>query len=72
MIGTIISIIFVLVIAGVIWWAVQQLLALIPLAEPFATLVRIAMVVIMVLIVLWVVAALLGLVGIPVHTFSIR
>ena len=66
MIGAIIGIIFALAIAGVLWWAVQQLLALIPLAEPFATLVRIAMVVIMVLIVLWVIANLLALVGVPV------
>ena len=72
MIGTLISILFALVIAGVMWWAVQQLLALVPLAEPFSTLVRIFMVLVLVLIVLWVIAALLGMVGIPVHVLSVR
>ena len=69
MIGTLIGIIFALVVLGVIWWAVQQLLPLIPLGEPFATIVRVLMVVIMVLIVLWVIAALLGVGGVHVPNF---
>lgn len=32
MIGTLISIIFALIVLGVLWWALQQLLALIPFA----------------------------------------
>lgn len=66
MIGTLIGILLTLVVAGVIWWAVQQLLALVPLAEPFATLVRILIVVITVLIVVWVIITLLGLAGVHV------
>jgi hypothetical protein len=66
MIGALIGIIFALVILGVIWWAIQQLLPMIPLGEPFATIVRILMTVIMVLIVLWVIVVLLGMAGIHV------
>ena len=72
MIGTLIGIIFACIIAGVIWWGCQQLLALIPLAEPFATIIRIIMVVILVLICLWVATALLGLGGIHVNTVRLN
>lgn len=66
MLGTLIGIIFVLIILGVVWWAIQQLLPLIPIAEPFRTIIRILMIVILVLIVLWIIAALLGMAGIHV------
>lgn len=66
MLGAIIGLIFTLIILGVVWWAATQLLALIPLAEPFATLVRVLMVVLMVCVVLYVVAVLLGFAGIHV------
>lgn len=69
MIGTLIGIVFALIVLGVIWWAAQQLLALVPIAEPFATIIRVLMVLILVLIVLWIVATLLGVAGIPVHGF---
>lgn len=71
MIGTLIGVIFALVIARVIWWGIQQLLALVPLAEPFQTIIRIVMMVILVLIVLWACAALLGMAGIHVRTFQL-
>ncbi len=63
MIGTLISIIFTLIILGVIWWAITQLLPLIPLPEPFAKIIYVLMVVIVVLVVLWVIASLLGVAG---------
>lgn len=66
MIGVLISIIVTLIILGVVWWAIQQLLPLIPIAEPFATIIRVLMTVILVLIVLWVMLQLLGYAG--VHT----
>lgn len=66
MLGTLIGIIFVLIFLGVVWWAVQQLLPLIPIAEPFRTIIRVLMILILVLIVLWIIATLLGLVGIHV------
>lgn len=70
MIGTIIGIIFALVVLGVVWWAVQQLLPLIPMGEPFATIVRVLITVLAVLVVLWVIATLLGMAGFPVPFFG--
>jgi hypothetical protein len=66
MIGALVGIIFALVILGVVWWAIQQLLPMIPLGEPFHTIIRILMTVIMVLIVLWVIVVLLGFAGVRV------
>jgi len=60
MIGTLIGIIITLIIVGVLWWAIQQLLPLIPLPEPFRRIIYVLMVVILVLIVLYVIIALLG------------
>jgi hypothetical protein len=67
MIGTIIGLIFLCIILGVIWWGAQQLIALVPLGEPFATIVRILMVVIIVIIVVYVLIVLLGIAGIHVN-----
>lgn len=71
MIGTLIGIIFLCIICGVIWWAIQQLLPLIPLGEPFATIIRVLMIVILVLIVLYVISALLNAAGVHVPTFAV-
>ena len=62
-IGVLISLIVTLIVLGVIWWAIQQLLPLIPLGEPFRTIIRVLMTVILVLIVLWVLLTLLGYAG---------
>lgn len=70
MIGALIGIIFALIILGVVWWAIQQLIPLIPLGEPFRTIIRILLVVILVLIILWVIVTLLGLAGIHVPMFG--
>ena len=59
MIGTLVQIIFAVIIMGVIWWAVQQLLPMVPMGEPFRTIVRVLMVVVLVLIVLWIIWTLL-------------
>jgi hypothetical protein len=72
MIGTLIGIIFTLIVIGVIWWACQKLLALLPIAEPFKTVIYVLCVVILVLIVLWVIVTLLGIAGIHVNTFGVR
>ncbi len=69
MLGTIIGLFFTCIVLGVIWWAAQQLLALIPLAEPFATIIRILLVVVLVIIVLYVLTQLLGLAGVHVNAF---
>jgi len=63
MIGTIISIIVTLIIVGVIYWGVTQLLPLIPLPEPFARIIHVLLVVLLVIVVLWVILQLLGAVG---------
>lgn len=66
MLGTIIGILFTLIVLGVIWWAIQQLLALIPLPEPIRTIIYVVSVILLVLIVLWVISALLGVAGVHV------
>jgi uncharacterized membrane protein YwzB len=66
MIGTVLGIFFTVILLGVLWWAVQQLLPLIPLGEPFVTIIRVMMVLVMVAIVLWVIIALLGTAGVHV------
>jgi len=63
MIGTIISIAITLIIVGVIYWAITQLLPLIPLPEPFARIIHVLLVVLLVIVVLWVILTLLGAVG---------
>ena len=68
-IGTLIGIIFVIIILGVVWWAINQLLPLIPLPEPFARIVHVLLIVILVLIVLWIIIVLLGAAGVHVGTF---
>lgn len=65
-IGTLIAIIITLIILGLIWWAVNQLLPLIPLPEPFRRIIHVLMIVILVLIVLYVILILLGAAGISV------
>ena len=60
MIGTLIGIIILLIVVGVIWWAIQQLLPLIPLPEPFARIIHVLLILLLVLIVLYVILQLLG------------
>ena len=66
LIGVLISVIVTLIICGVIWWGVQQLLPLLPIGEPFLTVIRVLMTIILVLIVLWVLLVLLGAAGVHV------
>lgn len=65
-IGALIGVIFVLIVLGVIWWGIQQLLPLLPIGEPFKTIIYVLMVIILVIIVLWVIAILLGVAGVHV------
>lgn len=66
MIGTLIGIIFACIILGLIWWAAQRLLALIPLGEPFATIVHVLVVILIAVIAMYIIAMLLGLIGVHV------
>lgn len=75
MLGTIIGILFVLIILGVCWWAVVTMLW--PLispyvAEPFRTGIYVLLVVLFVCIVLWIIAQILGMAGVHVNTFGFR
>ena len=65
-IGTLIGIIITLIILGVIYWAITQLLPLIPLPEPFNRIIHVLLIVILVFVVLWIVLVLLGAAGVRV------
>ena len=65
MIGTLVSIILTLIVLGVILWAVEQLLPMIPMPAPFAQIIRVLIIVIIVLVVVYIIAGLLG----AVHPF---
>jgi len=60
MLGALISLVVYLIIAGLIYWAVTSIIAVIPLPEPIRTVINVVMIVILVLIVIY---ALLGLLG---------
>ena len=70
MIGALIGIIFALIVLGIVWWAIQQLLPLIPLGEPFRKIIYVLLTILMVVIVLWVIIMLLGMAGIHVPIFG--
>jgi hypothetical protein len=65
-IGTLVGIIVTLIIVGIVWWAIQQLLPLLPIPEPFMRIINVLLMVILVLIVLWVILVLLGAAGVHV------
>lgn len=62
MIETLISIVIYLVIAGLIWWAISSILAVVPLPEPIRTVINVIMIVVLCLIVIY---ALLPLLHVP-------
>jgi len=55
--------VLLLIVLGVILWAIQALLPLVPLPHPFATIINVLITVIAVLIIVWVIASLLGVVS---------
>jgi uncharacterized protein YhhL (DUF1145 family) len=63
-IETLISLVVYLIIAGLIYWAVTTILAVVPLPEPIRTVVNVIMIVILVLIVVYALLGLLDGVGI--------
>lgn len=68
MVETLIQLVVYLIIAGLVWWAISTVVAVIPMPEPIKTVVHVIMVVIICLIVLY---ALVGLVG-HIPKLSIR
>ena len=66
MIGAVIGLILLVVFLGVAFYCVQQLLPLLPLAEPFSTILRVLVILLVAVIVLYVIVTLLGMAGIHV------
>lgn len=71
MITTLISLIFFCAIAGVIVWGLQEIIKVIPLGEPFKTIIRILFIIIIVIIIVYIAQILLGLAGIHTQTFRL-
>lgn len=63
MLGALVSLLIWLIIAGVLWWGVTTILAQLPIAEPFATIIRVLLVFILVIIVCYALLGLLGTLG---------
>jgi hypothetical protein len=66
MIGAVIGLILLVVFLGVAFYCVQQLLPLLPLAEPFSTILRVLVILLVAVIVLYVIVTLLGMAGVHV------
>lgn len=66
MIGAIIGLILLIIFLGVAWYCIQQLLPLLPLAEPFTTIVRVLIILLVAVVVIYVIVVLLGMAGIHV------
>lgn len=66
MISSLLGLILLLVILGVIFWGVQEILAKVPIAEPFLTIIRVVLVVVSVIIAVYIIIWLLGLAGLHV------
>ena len=67
--GTVIGLLFVLIILGVVWWAVvNKLYPLISpyIGEPFNTIIYVVIIILFVCIVLWAIAQVLGMAGVHV------
>lgn len=73
MIKSLIEIIIIVLVCGVVYWAIEQLLPLIPLPPPFMQIIRVLLVVLIVVIALYVVIDLLGLfTGIHISMLALR
>ena len=70
MIGAIVGLILLVIFLGVVWYCIQLLMPLIPIAEPFATILRVLVILLLAAIVLYVIVVLLGYAGINVPTFG--
>ena len=70
MIGAVIGLILAMILLGVLLWGGKRLVALIPLEEPFQTIVYVLFVLLTVIIVLWVIIQLLAFAGIHVPMFG--
>ncbi len=53
MIGVLINLVIVLILIGIIWWAITALLPLVPLPGPIAQIINVLLVVIFALVVVF-------------------
>jgi hypothetical protein len=68
MIALLIQVIIVLLIVGVVWWAIEALLPLVPLPGPFAQIVRVLLIVILALILIfYILVPILHQLGSAIH-----
>ena len=65
MIEALIHLVVVLVIVGVIWWAVNSIILLIPLPAPFAQIIQVLLILILALVLIF--YALLPLLHLGTH-----
>jgi hypothetical protein len=70
LLGTLIGIILLVVVLGYGWWAIQRLIGLVPLAEPFKTILHVLLVGVLVIVVIWAIVVGLGFVGVHVPFFG--
>ncbi|MFA7308432.1 MAG: hypothetical protein WC026_17380 [Hyphomicrobium sp.] len=66
MIETLIHIVFLLIVIGVLWWAVQRIIGVLQIAEPFNTLIYVIAVVAAAFVALYIIQILLGVAGVHV------
>jgi hypothetical protein len=66
MISALISLLIAVIVLGVIFWAVQQLLAIVPMDPRFKTVANVLIVLIAVLVVVWVLLDVVGMAGVHV------
>jgi hypothetical protein len=66
MIGTLIGILVSVIVLGVLWWAMTEIMRVLPIAEPFHTIARVVMTLIVVIVALWIIVQLLTMVGVHV------
>jgi hypothetical protein len=62
MVGTLIGVILLLVVLGVVIWAIQSLLPLVPMPPEFRTVVSVLLTVVVVLIIVYAIAGMFGVV----------
>ena len=71
-IGALIGVILLIIIIGVVYYCIDQLMPLLPLPEPFRRIVNVLLILILALIVIYVILLLLSAVGIHVPLLGFR
>lgn len=66
LIAALLGLILFLVIIGVLFWGLQRIIAVLPIAEPFTTIIYVILVVIGVIIAVYVIIWLLNMAGVHV------